>query len=251
MPNPILRRRAISRKSSGLRPDQVAGLQGWWDASRLELADGAACSTLANQQGAAGRDCSTSSTARPIFRTGVKHGLGALEFDGVNDVMTAAGTPSNYLTADNATILAVCRPATLTLNNSTPYGNHPIAAGSTDYFGIYARNSTPATIVGYTWLTGSRSVAAEFNGAGEWIVVAFRLISGATIKISVNGGAEASASSEGINAGSGLSGELRLGAGGSNFFPGFIGEAAVWSLAVSDSETAFLVAGLKAKWGIL
>lgn len=250
MPNPILRRRAVSPTSAGLRPDQTLGLQGWWDASRLALADGSACSTLPNQQGSAGRDYSASSTARPIFRAGVKRGLGALEFDGVNDFMTAGGAPSVYLTSANATILAVCSPTSLTLNSATPYGNHPIASGSADYFGVYARGSSPASIIGYTWLTGSRSVSANFGGSGSWIVVAFRLVSGSTIKVSVNGGPESSASSEGISASSGLSGELRLGAGGSNFFSGLLGETAVWNVAVSDAECALLVAGLKTKWGI-
>lgn len=238
------------KRSAILLPSQVSGLTGWWDASLLGLSDGTACDTLPNQQGTSGRDFASSGTNRPTFRTNIKNGLGALQFDGSNDRMTAGATPATYITGTNATILVVCNPTSLTLNSATPYGNHPIVAGSTDYFGVYARNSSPATAVGYTWLSSSRSVSANLPGANNWVVVAFRLVSGSTIKVSVNGGTEASATSDGINVASGLSGEFRLGAGGSNYFNGYIGEVAVWNVAISDSDCGLLVAGLRTKWGI-
>jgi hypothetical protein len=84
-------------------PSDISGLNGWWKADSLSLADGDPVTTWTDSSGS-GYDL-TEATLRPSYQTNEQNGLPAVRFDGVDDRLENASFPADA----SATFFVVAR----------------------------------------------------------------------------------------------------------------------------------------------
>ena len=74
----------------GFDPTSLSGLMYWFKADSLSLTDGDAVDTWSNEGNDSRGDVANTSTARPIYKTGIINGEPVVRFDGVNDRLVTA-----------------------------------------------------------------------------------------------------------------------------------------------------------------
>jgi hypothetical protein len=101
--------------ASGFSPVDISGLKLWVKADDLEgYLDGDPVGTWPDVSGV-GNDLTSSSTARPVFKTAIQNGLSILRFDGSNDVMSKASF-SGVDGVSGMTVFLIVKQASLSTN---------------------------------------------------------------------------------------------------------------------------------------
>lgn len=153
----------IASGGGGFSPSDLTGLKLWLKADALALSDTDPVSTWTDSSGS-GNDATGTSTARPLYRTGIIGGKPAVRFDGSNDILT-----TTYVFAHTYTIFVA-------YNRST---NCPVGAGGIGGTGMLWRSaliwsdvSQPTANLSSTPFTGAWSyIAVTFSGLtnGAWL----------------------------------------------------------------------------------
>lgn len=202
--------------------------QGWW-AARLEsgLVDNDPIASLTDNSGNGRTVSQGTSSWRPTYKTGVSGvSLPVAYFDG-GDYLQAT-----YTQAQSFTIACVAK-----CSGGAVY--EAIVAGSPNDAGVYGWNSGSAwaTYAGSSFTYGTKSswtvIVSVFNGASS-----FAYHNGT--KVTGSPGATS------------ISTLLLLGAGygAGSKLTGYIGEAVIWSGAMSDANAAAACASIQSTWGL-
>lgn len=229
--------------SPAIPPDQVDGLQMWFKADAITpVADGTALSTWSDSSGL-GRNLTSASTARPLYKTNMLNGLPSVQFDGTNDYMlTSSIGDSSWNSA--GTIIVVAR------KRGAANGCMLSAACSTGsyYFGNWIQEASFHVHGATVWDVevpnhyGTEPINAKVYGL---------LWNGATDEVRVNGAVAGRYGSVNTQTPS-LNGSFYLGclASVATFFNGDIFEVIVYKHALSRTEMTQIDKYLKAKYNV-
>ena len=110
-----------TRVAGWIKPTEVSGLAGWWDASALGLSDGDAVASWSDLSGNSRTLAQGTSGARPAYRATGLNGKPAVDFDGSDDYLEVDSTSALDLTG-NFLVLAVFQLDVVTLGNGS-YAN--------------------------------------------------------------------------------------------------------------------------------
>lgn len=217
--------------------DFPTGLDGWWKADILGLADGAAVNSWTDSSGVGNH--AVPGTA-PIYKTNIKNGLSVVRFDGATQQLNA---PSD-LSAIAQTIAGVVNitdfAAARTILGSTGSGGIQVRADQTT--GTMSMNSQNVAAIGSSsspFVAGAwTAFAARYDDAGN--AYAFWL---------GNTSAGSGASATNLIALRTASIGARQNALAEYMF-GDIAELAHWTVAMSDANIVSVLNGLKTKWAV-
>lgn len=224
----LLRRRAATAPFS---PANIAGLEGWWKASDLALADGAAVSSWTDRSGNGNDLVQVVGAGQPLYKTNVLNGQPVVRFDGIDDNLHAAFTAL----AQPNTIIGVLKLAATTAKwvwDSFNDGSHrnglEIKAGPV--WALYAGSAEPSFGVPET--TNAHVIVARYNGASS-----FGRVDGAQTALATPGAHTL--------------GGFQLGGHttGANFVAADFAEVLLYNSAPSGAELAAIEAYLKALYG--
>lgn len=220
------------RKTVGLLPSQVAGLQLWLKADALALADGNAVSSWTDSSANTLHAVQATGAKQPTYKTNIVNGKPVVRFDGGDTLFSPAFGAA--LTVDWATIL-VCQ---LTLSGISANQYIISSQDVADHGLLYARSSDKS----YAMYNGSPVGGTQTDA---WAVIV-AIYNGASSSIRVN------ATTVSGNAGS--DNLPRVGVGSNrdvgDYFTGDIAEVLVYDPAPSAGELAQVRLGLGAKYGI-
>jgi concanavalin A-like lectin/glucanase superfamily protein len=102
----LVRRIGDAEGAAAFSPDDLAGLEGWWKADSLVLADGDPVATWIDSSGN-GRDVTQGTAAsKPTYQTGELNGLPVVRYDGVDDYLENTSFPN---AADEYTVFVVAK----------------------------------------------------------------------------------------------------------------------------------------------
>lgn len=234
--------------SGAWTPASIDGLGLWLDAAAITgLVDGDPVSTWTND-GSAG-DATQSSTARPLYKTGIVNGLPVVRFDGVDDWMSVADHTDIEMNANSTAFAVVVR------RRSTPGGTYGAGivskdAGATSagayYWYVTQDDNYPRLDRPYIEGGLGSPTAPPLNTA---CMMALK-VSGTTATHYLNG---TSTATDTIAAGTANNNALRVGAfsdGALKQFAQFdFGELLIYNSALSDTDRAAVEDYLSAKWG--
>lgn len=226
-------------------PTDYAGLTGWYDASQESYANNDPVDTWTDRSGNANHFTS-SLTARPTFKTGLfPLGGSALDFDGSDDQLSAAGSVGTFISASAMTAFFVFIVDTISTNDTTTYyTNQAIFASSGGGIQIpYFRSAGP--VVGaYNYDPAAPDAVEVAVTAAAAHVVMVRHEAG-SLYISIDGGSESSVAS----GDSATSGDPRFGVNVvSTYFDGKLAELFFYNVALATGEIAALNTYLSTKW---
>lgn len=249
----------LAGQGSVVVPNQIASLNLWYDASAATATnfnpvpanDGAVSAWLDRQ--ATGRDANQNTgTRQPLWRSNQQNGLGAIQFDGSNDVLTL--NPVSWaLSLVGQTTYIVLKPTSLT---GTPRVTQTNTGGFQFFWDTYwgietatgrAKSTNAGTTANYVYMgmifDGSKTDANTTTQNN--LRLKFRINGVAqTLTFSANPG----------TATSGSANTLYVGADNSpaaNPFAGYIGELLLWTRTLSNTEIINVESYLSTKWGIV
>lgn len=180
---------------------------------------------------------------RPAATTAGPNSRECADFDGSTDFLDTASDLDNFIDGTSSFVIISCMLDAVTLNNAATYNNHCIIGDRSQFYGLYAKNvgGTTPTFLGYNWDGAQRAPSGGALATGTPYVVTLRFQqSNTTFYISVNGGAEVGASSNGTIT---LTGDLAMGlSGASTFLNGKIFEAATFATVPSLAQRNALIA---------
>lgn len=235
-------------------PDTFAALTLWLDAQTAStLFSDAGFTTPASPGGPVGgwadrsltiTGVTSTLTARPTLSPTLINGHPAVDFDGVNDILTqATGTLATLYTAAAYEIFMVMRidvistdSATITANDR-PLGN----SGATSQIANYLRSSTGLNVYNND---GAPDSVATAIGTGAMVIVHQRHEGGALVA-AVNQGTEVGVAS---GATVSLAPVLVLGGLAAQFYDGSIGEILIYAASLTAAQRRFIYAYLRGRW---
>jgi hypothetical protein len=166
---------------TGLPPDGITGLVGWWEADAITgLSDNDPVTTWLDQSSALADVSQSSATFKPIYKTAIVNGLPVVRFDGIDDWLY--GAPFASPLAQPTTVVAVARTS------------HAAAANEQVFSGLTGTNRHVLYITGSAWniyaQTGGSGTTIAGNAAvdNQWYVV-IGVFNGGTSLIEVSGAA--------------------------------------------------------------
>lgn len=240
-------------------PSQIPNLNLWYDASVATATnfnpvptDGGVVTAWVDKLGN-GRDANQASASRkPLWKANLKNGLGAIQFDGTNDVLTL--NPIAWsLSLTGQTTYLVFKPLATTDQMHIQATN----TGGFSFF-ISSSNWTAETAGGVAVsdsgvdTTNFHYMGMIFDGsqtdANQTTQNNLRLklrYDGAqkNLTFSANPGTATSGSANTLNVGADDSGSA-------NFFNGYLGEIMIWTRTLSTTEITQVETYLKNKWGL-
>lgn len=253
----------LAGQGSIVAPNQIPNLNLWYDASVSNAAyiqtgaglaptNGQAIKSWIDKQGN-GRDANQATGNRqPTWQANVQNGLGAILFDGSNDVLTL-----------NPIAWALALPG------QTTYTVVKLVT-SADQMHVHATNTGGFTfdVSGSNWAVetaGGIAVSGQATNTSNFVILGqifdgtqtnanITLQNNARIKFRYNGVEQALTFSANANATtSPTANTLNVGAddsGSNNFLHGYIGEMMIWTRTLTATEIAQVETYLADKWGI-
>lgn len=254
----------MAQQGGIVAPNQIPDLNLWYDASVTNAAYMQTSSSIAPTNGQAikswlsktgvGRNADQATPNRqPIWRANQQNGLGALQFDGVNDVLTLNPLQSWALSLPGQTTYTVIK-----------------LAGQADLMSVHATNTSgyKFNLSGNYWAVetgGGVAVSDALNDTSNYHYLGMIFDGSQTnantttqnnarvkfrydgiqraLTFSANANTSTSASANTLNVGADASGS-------SNFLNGYIGEMMIWTRTLSATEISQVEAYLKSKWNI-
>lgn len=224
---------ASSRRIDPFRPDELHGLQAWYDAVAITgLSDGNSVSTWSDLS-QFGRDV-TEATNPPTYKTGIVNGLPVVRFDGSNDRLRFAGdNVADTFAQPNTVVAVVHNSSSGTVYHGSNTGDRATLLVNGGEWAIFAGDQVRKS--GVTVDTDVHVISVIFDGASS--------------ELWYDGADNSPSSSPGTE-------EFRLihigvNAGGSaEYFNGDICEIIVYDNTLTASERQQVEAYLLHKWGI-
>ena len=166
-----------------------------------------------------------SSSARPLRRTAAVNGLGALEFDGANDVMDAAGSVMPVGNASR-TMFAVYRPLRATDSNTLA------GVGGSSGSGLWFRLQFRASPPGDPYFAGFAADLTDSASPTQTAKVATVTYNGTTATLYRNG-TQIASSALSLNT---TATAFSVGAGAGEFANCYLCEVIVYNSALSSTD---------------
>lgn len=219
--------------AAAFSPASIPGLQLWLDASQISgLNDGDAVATWSDASGNANNATQGTVSARPTFKTNIKNGRPALQFDGVDDGMGLASA----ITLSGYSVFVVWSQ-----NDATDGSVALIKAG--DPFNYHYLNPTS---IHHQPGTPTLSTYSVVTPAGTWALTQ-AVRTGTSLKIGKNGTLDAGRTST-TDWSTDLIGAPY--AGGASFnLSGYVAEILIYNSGLSDANRQLVEQYLQTKWG--
>lgn len=245
----------------GVPPSSIANLQLWIDGTNAATlykdssgtvvsADGDAVEVARDASGTFARGFRNTTTARPIYKTGMVNGKSVIRFtrgssqylQAITTTAAGNGIPSgNFLTAGSVygasakTAILAVRLRDGNPGQGNVYSNDAVFDDAFAEFGLHiASVNNTVNYYGYNWDGNSDSVSLS-GIFGSWAIVTLRH-DGVNLRMRINGGGWVSVAS---GATQDLTHTLQLGLGsGSTYCSMDLAHAAWWNAVVSDADVA-------------
>lgn len=219
-------------------PASVAGLQAWFDAPSLALADAAAVSSFTDASGNGRHATQATGSKQPTYQTAEQNGLAVVRFDGVDDNLDT----TTFARAQPQTTFVVWKALNNAQANITVFD----AVGAVNTGRLYRQ---PAAGTPNMRAYAGAALQSSFTPFDGVFGIMATIWSGAASKQWANGGV-GDTGNPGAPQGTGV----RLGAFGGGTAGGFgnidIGEFFVYNSALSLVDINLLGAYLGGRWGI-
>lgn len=215
-------------------PTDIAGLEYWFKADGLVYSDLGTTPAVNldpveqwNDQSGNSRNLTQTTLAnRPVFNTGVKNGLPAILFDGVDDRISNA---TGATIAQPITVVTVLMMPNTITTNTRNYYDHVSTASTRPSASVIDTTQNFRMTAG----TATDSGVSKVNGT--WYIV-FNFYNGASSTYRINGVdvGPVNPGTNGYTSGNGY----RLGANGAatQLYPGYIGEQCVYNSIISGAN---------------
>jgi hypothetical protein len=244
----ILRQASIVRT---IDPRRISASTLWLDPDRAvdTPIDNTPVSYLCNLA-AKGNGFSATGSNRPVYKTNQINGHGVLEFTAASSQkLTSTYTIGDIITAAKDAMFLILNPSSISSDSATSYSNvGTLVDANNGYRGIYLRSSLK--VVSEIYDAGDWKVEQSFSGLSTpFLVTVYH--DGTTQKVSVNGGAWATAAviGDGNNDGALAGSSWQIGQGAGGYFNGQMGE--IITLNDVNLDTVYLLQEyLIEKWGL-
>lgn len=241
-------------------PEQITGLQLWYDATVSNLTNfdpaptnGGVVTAWRDKLGNGRNADQSNNNKKPTWQANQQNGQGAILFNGIDDLLTLNPIGSWALSQAGVTMFVVMKATTLSGERNICQTN----TGGYNYYwstnwGIeFAGGSAISTVPGDT--TNFHIMTAVFDGTktnGDVTVqnnlrLQFRydrVQRSLTFNTNVN--ATTSAAATGLNVGADGS------VGGANFFAGYLGEMIIYTQTLTPTQVTTVESFLASKWGL-
>ena len=225
--NLALRLGAVAPAAASFAPTDLAGLAAWYDASdasTFTYSSGVVVSQWNDKSGNA-RHLTQGTVANQPSRSGTQNGLSTVVYDGTNDVMSVAWTSLTQ----NGFVAVSFTGASGVTQVVVGYGN--------DRYPIFNNSSNGSSGYILTGGVGSSNTTTTFRTAAS-------VMSTSSPRVWLNG-----TLTTGTSTSSGSGGTLTVGAGGSFFLNGSIGEVVIYTTVPAGPDITQVLNYLKNKWG--
>lgn len=225
----------LGRTGGSITPASFAGLQGWWKANDLVLANNDPVSSWADASGNTRTMLQATGANQPLFKTAIYNGLPTVRYDGTNDTLALASTVA---LAGAFTLLLV---GAVTLTNSLAFGTFNagkqarLKRGGIDDMNLFDGSSELTSGGGWTFPVGDlklfiwKRTAATNVSFGQDVDIRLNLALAGAFTFEVLGGGAASTIPYG----------------------GDISEACFYNAEVSNTDIITLYNSyFKPKWGL-
>lgn len=233
------RRRQPSAAGPPTSPPGIFGLQAWFDAPPLALADASAVSSWTDTSGNARHATQATGSKQPIYKTAQQNGLAVVRFDGTDDNLDT----TTFARAQPQTTFVVFKMLSSALANQTVYDS--VSAANTGRLYRQPAAGTPDMRA----FAGGTPILTSFTSFDGVFGIMATIWSGASSKQWANGGAGVTGS-PGAPQGTGI----RLGAFGGGAPGGYanmdLGEFFVYNSALSLANINDMGSYLGTRWGI-
>lgn len=250
---------SVMGQQNQILPSQIPSLNLWYDASESNAAyiqnssgtapaNGQAVKKVIDKMGF-GRDVDQATGSRQaLWIASQQNGLGALQFDGINDIYTLNPIPW-ALSLPGATVYIVTKPSVLS-------GTPRVTAANTGGFSFYWNSFWGVQAGGGVALSNNSGVVGSyiymgqiFNGALSDADITTQ--NNLRLQLRINGGGQALTFSTNVGTATNASANsLNVGSDGTNFYTGYIGEMLIWTRALSLLECLQVENYLSNKWNI-
>jgi len=241
-------------------PNQISGLQLWYDASDSNLTnfdpaptDGGTVQRWRDKLGNGRNADQSNSNKRPTWQANQLNGLGTILFNGVDDILTLNPIGNWALSQSGITMFVAMKASTLTGERNICQTN----TGGYNYYwstnwGIeFAGGQAISTVSGDT--TNYHLMTAVFDGTKTDPNITIqnnlrlqfrydRIPRSLTFNTNVN--TTTSAAATGLNVGADGS------VGGANFFHGYLGEMIIYTQTLTPAQIITVESFLATKWGL-
>jgi hypothetical protein len=241
-------------------PNQIAGLQLWYDASASNLTnfdpaptDGGLVQRWRDKLGN-GRNADQSvNSKKPTWQANQQNGQGALLFDGTTDILTLNPIGSWALSQPGVTMFVVMKATTLSgernicQTNTNGYNFYWSTNWGIEFAGGNAISTIPGDTTNYHIMTAvldgtqtNPDITVQNN-----LRLKFRYNRvQQSLTFSTNVNTATSAAATGLNVGADGS------VGGANFFAGYLGEMIIYTQTLTLAQINTVESFLTSKWGL-
>lgn len=225
-------------------PLQISGLVHWLDASTLGLSNGTPVDSFTDKS-SGGRNATAAGSARPTYVTGFQNGLGAVSFDGTDDVMQTASVPTAV--TDNFTMIVVAKAASIS-SVCLPYFN---GNGGSNGWGVgpVSGSGDLTKVAGLVGGLGWHAAQSSFSSSDTRLLMYRRASSAYTIYdsgfsvLNPVGTPSPNAPSPSLIVGGHTTADI-------NLAPCHFMEGLIYDRALTNAELNTLGTYLVAKWGL-
>jgi hypothetical protein len=243
--------------TAAFSPLDVANMTLWLDATTglfdattggsAVTADASAVARWEDQSGNARHFTQATSNDRPVLKTSVLNSRNVIRFDGSNDKLTGGLALSNFVSASAHSVFVVGKAASVATNNTSfNYQNAAFYGDTGGYLSIFFRST--GLVGAYNWDGTDDAVTTSY--AINTNAVFYSQLNGGSIRLRLNGGTEASASSGSTQV---LTGTLELGRQFNNnsyCLNGDIAEVIFFNAALSATDREKIEGYLAHRWGL-
>jgi hypothetical protein len=217
-------------------PDQLAGLDFWYDAAAITADDDDPIAQWDDLSGSADHLVQATGADQPLYKTAIRNSLPVVRFDGTSDFMR-----NSALTARSAQTIFI-----VAIKRSEPGAG---MRGLMDRAAASAAIGTNSTAVATNWVWNANS-AAGFSDTGipstSWHIVSIRVVDATSMTFRAEGGAATAT----VNPDDAVTTGTRITTGHStNFSDVDVAEIIGYSSALSAADHDSVGEYLATKWG--